>query len=334
MEIAPVVWKVRQELKKSLKLDQCYVLAVSGGADSLALADGTSSIFEEKSDALLVCHVEHGIRGEEALADARLVESFCKDRGLNFICRHVAAKEYAESEGLSLEEAARKLRYQVLEQECQSFGAVAVVTAHQADDQAETVLWRLLRGAGSDGLCGMQPEVSQGNTSIIRPFLELTRADIEAYCLERKLDFCLDSTNNDIHYTRNRIRKELLPYLEKYFNPAIKPTLVREAKLLAEDQQCLDVLARQYLQDRSFCEVIAEGYSIDSAKLVKLPTAMRKRILRKVYFDLGGKELSYERTLALEKLCLQGTGGKIIQLPGALQAVYKKKKIYLTRCLK
>lgn len=332
MQIDPSVWKLREELKRGLQLDKKYVLAVSGGADSMALADAAADVFGEAKSQLLVCHVEHGIRGAEALADAEAVRQFCAARGLSYICRHVDAVGYAEKDGLSLEEAARKLRYGELAKLQQSFGAVGVVTAHQADDQAETILWKLLRGAGTDGLSGMQQQSEQEGLTVIRPLLYLTRADIEAYCKERQLQYCQDSTNDDLAYTRNRIRRELLPYLEEHFNPAIKDALVREAQLLAEDQQCLEALAEQYLQDKSFCEEFAEGYSLNAAKLIGLPTALRKRILRKLYFCLGGKELSYERTLALENLCLQGTGGKIIQLPGTFQAVYKKKKLYLTRC--
>lgn len=332
MQIDPAVWKVREELKKVLQLDKKYVLAVSGGADSLALADAAADVFGAAKAQLLICHVEHGIRGAEALADAEVVKEFCAGKGLAYVCQHVEAVKYADEAGLTLEEAARKLRYGALKQQVQSFGAVGVVTAHQADDQAETILWKLLRGAGADGLSGMQQQSVQDDLLIIRPLLSLSRTDIEAYCDVRQLKYCEDSTNNDVAYTRNRIRKELLPYLEKQFNPAVKSALVREAQLLAEDQQCLELLAEQYLQDESLCEEIVDGYSVNAAKLLELPTAMRKRILRKLYFSLGGKELSYERTLALENLCLQGTGGKVIQLPGALQAVYKKKKIYLTRC--
>lgn len=332
MQIDPVVWKVRKELKKVLQLDKRYVLAVSGGADSMALADAVADIFGEAKRQLLVCHVEHGIRGAESLSDAEAVKHFCSGKGLAYVCHHVEAVKYADEVGLTLEEAARKLRYGVLKQYVQAFGAAGVVTAHQADDQAETVLWKLLRGAGADGLSGMRQQTVQDGLLVLRPILQLSRADIEAYCRARQLQYCEDSTNNDVTYTRNRIRKELLPYLEKCFNPAIKSTLMREAQLLAEEQQCLEVLAEQYLQDKSLCEVSVEGYSINVAKLLELPAAMRKRILRKLYFKLGGKELSCERTLALENLCLQGIGGKVIQLPGALQAVYKKKKIYLTRC--
>lgn len=334
MQIAPAVWKVREELKKLLRKDKRYVLAVSGGADSLALADAAADVLAEAKENLLVCHVEHGIRGAEALADAELVQNFCQQRALSYVCRHVDAVAYADKEGLTLEEAARKLRYEELQQQAAALGTVFIVTAHQADDYAETILWRLLRGAGTDGLSGMQQIGQQQEFVILRPLLNLSRADIESYCEARQLVYCQDSTNSDLNYTRNRIRRELFPYLEKHFNAAIKATLVREAKLLAEDQQCLAALTEQYLEDEELCGVITDGYWLSAAKLLGLPTALRKRVLRELYFRLGGKELSCERTQALEELCLRGAGGKLVQLPGEIEAVYKKKKIYLVRCSK
>ena len=338
MEIDPALWKVKEELKKSLQCSKRYVLAVSGGADSLALAYSCAELFAEQKENLLVCHVEHGIRGAESLEDAKLVEAHCQRLKLKFSCCHVNASAYALQQGKSLEEAARELRYEALREQLESFAAHAVVTAHQADDQAETVLWKLLRGAGSEGLCGMQSESLHNGLRIIRPFLELTRRDIEKFCQVLKLAYCQDSTNEDLSYTRNRIRRELLPYLERHFNAGVKATLVREAKLLAEEQSCLASLTAQLEEDGSLVQAYNEngyqGYQVDAVKLLQQPIALRKRFLRSLYFKLGGKELSYERTEALDKLCSQGTGGKLVQLPKGVEACYRKKKLFIYLCNK
>lgn len=331
MQIAPAVWKVQTELKKLLQLEARYVLAVSGGADSLALADAALEVFNAVKGNLLICHVEHGIRGAEALADAELVRRFCAERGAEFLCCHVDALAYAKEQGLSLEDAARRLRYAKLNEACADFGACAVVTAHQADDQAETVLWKLLRGAGTDGLSGMQKVAIQGELTILRPLLDLTRADIEAYCQAKGLQYCQDSSNEDLHYTRNRIRRELLPYLEKNFNSAVKETLVREANLLSETEECMEMLTQEILRDNELCEWQQGFVELNAKRLMAKPLALRKRVLRAVYFELGGSELSYERTEALAKLCENATGGKLIQLPGGIRAVYEKKKIRIFR---
>lgn len=329
----PRVWKVCQELKKYMEPEKRYVLAVSGGADSLALADAAALVFKEKAANLRICHVEHGIRGEEALRDAELVESFCQERGLSFVCHHVEVPKYAQSHNCSIEEAARVLRYEKLVQESLDFGAKAVVTAHQADDQAETILWKFLRGAGADGLSGMHYESVLGPTKLLRPLLALSRVDLEAYCRARNLSYCEDSTNADVTYTRNRIRKELLPYLEREFNPGIKATLRREAEVLAEEQECLQQLAEKYLQDTSFCGIVEarNAFWLNAKALQELPSALRKRILRKAVFLMGCKELSYERTLALDKLCMAGIGGKMVQLGFGLEALYRNKKIFINK---
>lgn len=332
----PIEWIVCKEIKKYMFSDKRYLLAVSGGADSLALADAVATVFFEDIANIRVCHVEHGIRGAEALADAKVVENFCHIHGLSFVCCHVDVPRYALENNCSLEEAARKMRYAKLLEEAERFDAEAIVTAHQADDQAETVLWKLLRGAGTDGLSGMQIFSNWGLQKLVRPFLNLSRRDLEEYCKAKNLIYCIDSTNYDVKYTRNRIRKELIPYLESNFNPAIKGTLVREARLLAEEQACLAELTENYLQDDKFCGIVkAEGYFWVNAKLLsELPVALRKRILREAFFRVGGKELSYERTLALDKLCISGIGEKLVQLSCGFQAVYRNKKILIYKGVK
>ena len=336
MQIEPQVWKVYREIKKYLQPEEAYVLAVSGGADSLALADAALAVFADRKEQLLICHIEHGIRGEEALNDAELVKAFCESRDAAFVCCHVDVPAQARAEGISLEDAARKLRYAQLREQCLAFNAAAIVTAHQADDQAETVLWKLLRGAGSDGISGMKAVVVQDKLKIIRPLLELKRTDLEAYCASKGLKYCQDSTNDDVQYTRNKIRKVLFPYLEKEFNPSIKDTLVREAKLIAEEQEFINSITEKYLQDKSFCGIVdmekqGVAWRLSVKKWIVLPPVLRKRILRGGCFALGSKELSYERTLALEKLCLAGVGGKLLQLGGDLEAIYRNNELIIYR---
>ena len=225
MQVHPVVKKVYNALKQYIPQGGSLLLAVSGGADSMALADGVVQLVEEGYCKASVLHVEHGLRGEEALADAELVRKFCEAKGLAFTCVHVDVNAYAESNKLSTEEAARKLRYAALEEKARELEADFILTAHHSDDQAETVLLKLLRGSGTEGLSGMQ--VRSGK--ILRPLLHLTREHLENYCALQNINYCYDSSNDDLHYTRNKIRRELLPYLEKNFNPAIKKAVVQSA---------------------------------------------------------------------------------------------------------
>lgn len=213
--------KLLKEIKNYLPPGARVVIACSGGADSVALTDAVWQLRDECGYKIAVMHVEHGLRGEEALRDAAFTEKFCAERGLAFACRHVRAGVYAKAEGLSVEDAARKLRYRELWQYVDELGADYLLTAHHAGDQAETVLMQLLRGSGTAGLGGMQVQAGR----LMRPLLFVQRSEIEAYCRERNLSFCHDSTNDDVRYTRNHIRKELLPYLQQQFNSQLVTAL-------------------------------------------------------------------------------------------------------------
>ena len=328
MQVHPVVKKVYNALKEYIPQGGSLLLAVSGGADSMALADGVLQLINEGYCSAHVLHVEHGLRGEEALADAELVRRFCEEKGLAFTCVHVDVNAYAQGNKLSTEEAARKLRYSALEEKAQELNADFILTAHHSDDQAETVLLKLLRGAGTEGLSGMQ--VRSGK--ILRPLLHLTRGHLENYCALQNINYCYDSSNDDLHYTRNKIRRELLPYLEKNFNPAIKKAVVQSAGILQEDDACLNQMAQEKFQAIANCT--DEGVILNVRKWQEVPAALRKRILRQAYFLAGGKELGYRHTEALDVLCLRKTSGKYLQLPQKMQAFYQRGSLTIKYCLK
>ena len=328
MQVHPVVKKVYNALKEYISQGESLLLAVSGGADSMVLADGVLQLVNEGYCSAHVLHVEHGLRGEEALADAELVRRFCEEKGLAFTCVHVDVNAYTQSNKLSIEEAARKLRYAALEAKAQELNVDFILTAHHSDDQAETVLLKLLRGAGTEGLSGMQ--VRSGK--ILRPLLHLTREHLENYCALQNINYCYDSSNDDLHYTRNKIRRELLPYLEKNFNPAIKKAVVQSAGILQEDDDCLNQMAQEKFQAIANCT--DEGVILNVRKWQEVPAALRKRILRQAYFLAGGKELGYRHTEALDVLCLRKTSGKYLQLPQKMQAFYQRGSLTIKYCLK
>jgi tRNA(Ile)-lysidine synthase len=220
------------------------------------------------------------------------------------------------------------LRYAALEEKAQELNADFILTAHHSDDQAETVLLKLLRGAGTEGLSGML--VSSGK--ILRPLLHLTREHLENYCALQNINYCYDSSNDDLHYTRNKIRRELLPYLEKNFNPAIKKAVVQSAGILQEDDACLNQMAQEKFQAIARCT--DEGVVLNVRKWQEVPAALRKRILRQAYFLAGGKELGYRHTEALDVLCLRKTSGKYLQLPQKMQAFYQRGSLTIKYCLK
>nr|WP_162990843.1 tRNA lysidine(34) synthetase TilS [Maliibacterium massiliense] len=217
--------------------DARLLVAVSGGADSMALLDMLLARAPNAGAALTVGHVAHGIRAE-AERDAALVRDVCRARGVPFLLRRVDAPAHARKTGTGLEDAARQLRYDALDAMRLQAGASAIVLAHHMDDQAETVLLHLLSGS-VDGLSGMQSVQRDARGLLLRPMLHLRRADIEAYCAGRGLAFVTDDTNQDVRYARNRVRGELLPLLARDYNPAIVQTLSRNAALAAQDRAYL-----------------------------------------------------------------------------------------------
>ena len=324
-QIVPAVYKLRKTIKNLLQPEAHYLLAVSGGADSLALAHACAALAAQGWGSYSVCHVEHGLRGEEALRDMQAVQRACKAWGLPCFTEHVQAAAYAAQYHLSTEDAARRLRYAALRRVAAQQGAAAIVTAHHEGDQAETLLLRLLRGAGLQGLAGMRAQ--QGD--IIRPLLALPKSLLEDYCSAEGIAVCYDSTNADTAYTRNRVRLELVPYLERSFNPALVPSLARTAALLAQDAECLEQLAGEVYAKLARRQ--ADGITLPVTQLTALHSAVRLRVLRRAYFELGGEELSYERSQDMDSLLLRRSGGKLIQLPQGINVVYKNKQLIFTK---
>ena len=293
------------------------VLGVSGGPDSLCML----SLFLQIKDAweltLLPVHLNHGIRGEAARRDAEKVAEYCRQNRLEglFFERDVAA--LAESQGLSLEEAGRNERRKLLQEAARRVGARRIALGQNKNDQAETILMRLMRGTGLEGLAGIAHE-REGLW--IRPILIFTRREIEAYCMEKNLAPCIDQTNLEPLYTRNKIRLELIPYMEKAFNPDVVGALCRMGELAGIDHACLDALA-----EAAFEEMIRETdgnmVRIDRAAYSRRPEALRTRILRKALERSGSglKDISRERLGAADGLADARGGEKRIQFPGGVE---------------
>lgn len=320
-----VVNKLLKEIKKYVKQNSVLLVACSGGADSAALTDALWQLKDECCYKITVMHVEHGIRGQEALDDAEFVKNFCAERGLAFVCRHIKAPDYALQNGLSLEDAARRLRYKELFAYAAEAGCDYIVTAHQADDQAETVLMQLMRGSGTSGLGGMQT----ASGKLLRPFLFVRRTEIEAYCHERGLRFCNDSTNDDVRYTRNRIRKELLPYLEKSFNPRVIAALGNTAQLARADNDFAAYYAKVFYNQN----VKANGKLLEcNAEALKTEfAAVSRRVVRMMWEKMAacGSELGFEHVEAVLGLLKNGSSGKMLALPGKTAAAYFYGMLYV-----
>jgi tRNA(Ile)-lysidine synthase len=276
----------------SLKDSTAWALAVSGGADSTALVHAARELGRE----ILLLHVNYRLRGAESDAD----ESFVRQLGPPCEVFHPAVEN-------SSEEHLRSLRYRYFAQ-----SKLPVLTAHTRDDQAETVLHRLLRGTGPDGLAGIQPNL---NERIFRPLLDLTRHELRAYLTERNLPWREDSSNTNLAYRRNYIRQVLLPQIEEHLNPEATAALARLALLAREDEQWLAAMAADFLPH--FASAQGPARILNAKHFAEAPVALARRLLRALFtqFQLS-EEIGFAHIEAALDLCRGPAGSGRLQLPG------------------
>ena len=291
--------------------------ACSGGPDSVALVHLLADLRSLLSFTLAVVHVNHLLRGADSFADAEFVANFCKYMGLDCYQTEIDVRSFAKQDGHSLEETARILRYQYLQSLADRLGATKIATGHHRDDQAETVLLNLLRGAGSGGLRGMLPGIER---RIIRPFLAVDRRSIADYCQEYGLAYRLDSTNLSTDYLRNKIRLELLPMLAREYNPAISDTLCRTAAIMAEQNDFFQQAAQRLLAETTAME---DGNAIIRLNGIKnLHIALQREFFRTVIKKKQGhlKGISFYHVEKLIEMVNCCQVGKMLRLPGGLLA--------------
>ncbi|MGN0981651.1 MAG: tRNA lysidine(34) synthetase TilS [Candidatus Limivicinus sp.] len=282
--------------KLSLPREGRILCAVSGGADSMCLLYLLYSMGRD----VVAAHFEHGIRGGESLRDAAFVENWCRERGIPCVTGHGDAPAYAREKGMSLEEAARMLRYQFLEETAAEQDCAWIATAHNGDDNVETVLLHLTRGAGALGLSGIPARRGK----IIRPLLGVSRREIEEYLEENAVPHVEDSSNQSDDYSRNRIRHRVTPVLRE-MNPGLNEAVGRTARLLAQDEDCLGGLARDFI-DRFY-----DGESLPTEPLLALHGAVASRVIRR----LCRGSLSMEQVEAVLSLA-RSRELKYLDLPG------------------
>jgi tRNA(Ile)-lysidine synthase len=309
-------------------MGECVVVAVSGGADSTALLLALDELLktERLELQLTVAYLDHGLRGEAGVGDGRFVETLANELGF---CVELGEARVGESAARdNLEQAARCTRYEFLAGVAKKRGARVVLTGHTMDDQAETVLLRLMRGSGAEGLGGIEPvrALAAGDEILLaRPLVGWARRrETEVYCRERGVDFRVDAMNMDEGFARVRVRRQLLPLLES-FNPRVVESLSRTAELLREDALALNAVAEELLNRASEEEkaVGSEGSasvagSLNVDVLVNAPVAARRRALR-LWLARGRGDLRrLERVhlLGVEKLLVGERGGRRAELPG------------------
>lgn len=318
--------KILQQIKEHIAPGSGMIVACSGGADSIVLADALASLKDSQSYKVIVVHVEHGLRGEEALLDAEFVKEFCAKRGLPFILKHVDVQKFADEAKASVEDAARQLRYGALSECAREHHVDMIVTAHHRGDQAETLLLHLVRGSGLDGLSGMR----SFNGNIYRPLLKISRKEIEKYCQINALKYCQDSSNANLEFTRNRLRHVLVPLLKKEFNNEIESCLAQTTEILALDAEYLNDCTRLLIKEHVFEEGLNK--TCDTKWLLSLPKALAFRVIRFMWQGLQVESvLTYKHTKSIFDLADSGVSNKIIMLPGNSWAKYSYNKLIMSK---
>lgn len=265
------------------------LVAVSGGADSVALLHCIAELAPSLKLQPTVVHLDHGIRGKAGQKDADFVSQQAGSLHIPHVIGKARVPVVAARRGISIEMAAREARYTFFARVAKETGATCVATAHTADDQAETVLLRIARGAGSTGLGGIRAESLHHGIRIVHPMLHVTRPEVIAFLTRRGIEWREDSSNSDDAFMRNRVRNEILPILEKRLNPGIREALCRAAEISADEDEWVESIAEDIY---SRCVVpTAErprGAPVLSIPLVRaLPRGARRRVIRSWMMNCG-----------------------------------------------
>ncbi len=326
---------LEQHIRKSID-DQCLisadrsvVIGVSGGPDSICLMHLLCSL--DKDLQLTCVYVDHNLRPDESVRESKLVENQCRRLTLDFVAVPVDVPAEVSATGESIEACARRLRYAALEEVRRSKQADIIAVGHTADDQVEEVLLRLIRGSGLKGLSGMRPK----NGRLIRPLLEVTRQEILAYLDSTGHEFCHDSSNESVRFLRNRIRIELLPLLERRFNPSIRTTILNTAKILEIEDDFLTIES-----DRLFGSIVEvnesddpcggqRNLSISAERLAGCHTALRRRILEHACWETGCRP-DFKKIIKIEALLDSAGSGAELHLQNGVRIIRQHDSLLFT----
>ncbi|MEW6594746.1 MAG: tRNA lysidine(34) synthetase TilS [Thermodesulfobacteriota bacterium] len=290
--------------EKLLAGGERVVVGVSAGPDSLALWHLLLALAPAFRLTLIAAYADHGLRPAETAAEAQLVRDTAANAGMACETGVLPVREHARAEGLSLEHAGRELRYRFLREAAARHGASRIAVAHTADDQAEEVLLRLIRGAGRKGLSGMAYQAGE----IIRPLLAIPKEEVLAYLRDRNITPCTDSSNADCRYLRNRVRLELLPWLERRCNPAIRRTLRQTATVLQDEETLLAALTTAAWEQVVTME--AATLRLQRGELLAQPVAIQRRLLEQAVIHCGSTP-SFRLIEQLLRLAMASEPGRL-----------------------
>ncbi len=302
------------------------LVAISGGQDSVCLLKLLVDLRPKWGWHLQAVHCDHGWRADST-ANAAFVGALCAEWEVPY--------QVVMADGdYSTEAAARQWRYGVFEAVALRQNCTRVATGHTASDRAETLLYNLLRGSGTDGLQALawqRPLTPDSDITVVRPLLTLTRQQTGEFCRQFDLSLWEDSTNSDLGYARNRIRLELLPYLQTHFNPGVETTLANTAELLTAEVELLETMAQELYSEVVRPATAEEPWGVARSRLTAAPLALQRRVLRRVLQQVATAQVSFDHVEKLLALLTAPNGSQSDPFPGGLTAIVSGEWVVLGR---
>lgn len=315
------------------KKEEGLLLCVSGGPDSIAMLHAFISIAKDMHLRLFIVHVNHSLRGIESDKDQRYVENTAKALNIPVICSKVNTIEFSKSDKISVEAAARKLRYDFFIQTAKRLKIKTIATAHTKDDQAETILMRLIRGAGPRGLCGIPVINHINDIKIIRPLIDISRKEVLEYLSSEKIRPRIDLSNTSIKFFRNKIRLKLIPAFEREYNHDIKNVFSSLAELMQGDFEYLEYVYKktfkQLAKIKKRGEIVFRLCDIKSK-----PVSIKRGLIRNaIEFLCGGLDnIEYRHWKEIESLIGKRPAGSVVSLPNNISIKKTKKSLSVYLC--
>ena len=321
--------KIRNSINRyeMLEKGERVLVAVSGGPDSVFLLYILNRIKDTLGIKLYVAHLDHSLRGRESQGDALFVKKLSDKLGIKVV-RSKLSKRKSKSK-LSLEEILREKRYEFFKKAARKLRVGTVATAHTLDDQAETVLMRLIKGASLKGVVGIHPVRIDKDIKFVRPLIETEKKDILKYLKEKKVPFRTDRTNLEDKFLRNRVRNKVLPYLAK-INPRIKRSLFNVAESLRED---FEFIEKEKRKTRRLIKTKKSDRHILLRDILLQPKALQKEIIREAMLSIGGniKKLSFRHWKDIDLFVRRTEKGKSLDLPGRVRIRKTHDSLIFTR---
>lgn len=304
--------------EKLIERGDTIIVAVSGGPDSIALLHGLCQLQSHYQWNVVAAHLNHGFRGKDADADASYVEKIATALKIPSHLKKINVPEWMKEWGLGPQEAARILRYGFLREVAGKYSKSMIATAHQADDQVETLLMRIIRGSGLEGLAGIPMKRLDEGIPLIRPLLRITRSDIDNYCLKHHLQPRLDQSNLSEKYTRNRIRLQIVPLIKKE-NPEITQSITHLSSLIYHENEFMDSLAKDHLNEIIVNQELNK-IIIKQKEFLSFHLALQRRMIKLILSYLTGKskQIHFKHIEDCREIMYSSSPSASLDLPGTI----------------